>query len=342
MELSEQNVPVWRIAHQMKWRPETIRKWRQRGREKGRAGLVSQMGRPKKGAMSSYPEEMRTTLLTLRQTHEGWGPATLVIELGKDSRFAGCKLPSQASVARFLKEQELVKKQEKHAELPKSQLYPANAPHEVWQMDAKGYDKVEGVGMVMLVNVNDRASHARLLSYPCQVGDDKVTRHANRSDYQIALRLAFTDWGLPRALQVDHESVFYDNKTKSPFPTPFHLWLVALGIKLCFSRVHTPTDQAMTERSHQLWYDQVIKGQTFQSWLHLYQALLQRRHFLNYELPCAALGQLPIMLVHPHASHSGRHYRPEYEEHLLDLTRVHSYLSHGRWFRRVGGNGTIS
>jgi hypothetical protein len=127
------------------------------------------------------------------------------------------------------------------------------------------------------------------LSYPVQVGEKRWQRHPNTEDYQLALRLAFLDWGLPQQVQVDHESVFFDNHIQSPFPTRLHLWLLALGIYLRFGRTHQPTDQAMTERSHQLWAAQVLRGQRFASWQALYQALRERRDFLNTRLPCAAL-----------------------------------------------------
>ena len=34
-------------------------------------------------------------------------------------------------------------------------------------------------------------------------------------------------------------------------------------------------------------------------------------------------------------------YRPEYEAHLLDLTRVYAYLAQGHWFRRVSRGGMV-
>jgi|SRR5215469_13766717 len=37
--------------------------------------------------------------------------------------------------------------------------------------------------------------------------------------------------------------------------------------------------------------------------------------------------------------HSGRSYRPEWEEELLALQKVCGYLTQGRWFRSRGSNG---
>ncbi len=342
MERSEKGEPAWRISRDLGWLQQTIRKWRNRGRQQGRAGLVSHMGRPKRGALSSFSMEIRETIIRWRTEHPGWGADTLYAELEQHPCFVGQKLPSSASINRFLQENGFSKPREKHNQLPDSDREQTGAPHEVWEMDARGYQYIPDVGMITLINLNDRFSHVRLLSYPCQLGEKRVIRHANTADYQVALRLAFTHWGLPASLQVDHESVFYDNKTKSPFPTTLHLWLRALGIRLTFGRVHRPTDQAITERSHQLWAGQVLDGQCFSDWQVLYDSLQNRRDFLNYHLPCASLKRQPPLRACPQAKHSSRMYRPECEADILDLQRVYEYLAQGKWFRRVSANGTFS
>jgi hypothetical protein len=209
-------------------------------------------------------------------------------------------------------------------------------------MDARGYQMVPEVGLITLINLNDRYSHVRLLSYPCFLGRQRVMRHPTTEDYQAVLRLCFTQWGLPERIAVDHESVFYDNLGKSPFPTRLHLWLLALGVALFFGRPGRPTDQGMTERSHQLWARQVLQKQRFADWNSLYHALEQRRDFLNYHLPCASLGELPPLIAHPEALGVRRPYRPEWEAELLDLGRVHRYLAQGQWFRLASNIGAVS
>lgn len=341
VESSVAGEATWRISRRLRWRPSTIRKWRNRGAKLGRAGLVSKMGRPAQGALSSFPEAVTTTLLRWRQEHPGWGPITLNKELEQQPIFAEQKLPSPASIGRFLQGKGLTRSYEPHQALP-AEAKPVSAPHALWEMDAQGYQFIPGVGQVSLINLNDRGSHVRLLSYPCWLGDTRVQRHAHTADYQTALRLAFVDWGLPQALQVDHESVFYDNKSKSPFPTLLHLWLIALGITLHFGRYGRPTDQGMTERSHQLWQGQVVRGASFANWQALYTALHQRRDFLNTILPCATLNDQPPLRAYPQAQHSERPYSLELEAELLDLGRVDAYLARGRWFRRVATNGVIA
>ncbi len=342
VESAEKGEASFRTARRLGWQQRTIQKWRQRGRQGGRAGLKSQMGRPASGALSSFTPEIGETLQRWRQENPGWGATTLRAELALHEAFADAKLPSRATIARFLSEEKLVAEREPAVVLPESQTPMTGQAHHVWEMDARGYEQMSTVGFVSLIHLNDRFSHARLLSYPCWLGQTKVERHARTEDYQACLRLAFMEWGLPQTIQVDHESVFFDNRSKSPFPTRFHLWLISLGIQLSFIRVHQPKDQAMTERSHQLWSQQVLQGHTFPDWSALYAALEKRRTFLNHHLPCRSLAGQPPLVAHPEALHSGLAYDLSRERDLLDLQRIDAYLAQGRWFRFVSQAGTIS
>lgn len=340
--LAEVGLSDREIAVRVGWSCHTVRKWRRRQAQAGRVGLVTRMGRPAGGALSSFPVGLRDTLVRWRESHPGWGPQTLYAELRLHGDERWQRIPSPASIGRFLRERGLTRPYEKHQALPAPPRQPADGPHDVWEMDARGYSRVPEVGVVSLVHLNDRCSHLRLLSYPVWVGQQRCTRHPDTEDYQTALRLAFSQWGLPRQVQVDHESVFVATDAKSPFPTRLHLWLLALGVELVFSRLGRPTDQGMTERSHQLWAAQCLTGQSFADWQALYATLAQRRDFLNAHLPCASLAHRPPLVAFPQATYSGRAYRPEWEADLLDLDRVGSYLAQGRWFRQTSQACTFS
>jgi transposase len=340
--LAEAGFTDQQIGQRMGWSPHTVRKWCRRGAQGGRASLASKMGRPATGALSTFPAEIQDRVRQMRLQHPGWGPKTLVAELKRDLGLAGQRLPSRASIARLIQEEGLSRVYERHTQLPDTNRVKAGSPHAVWEMDARGYSKVPDVGVISLINLNDRFSRARLFSFPCVVGKTRWQRHPNTEDYQAALRLAFVDWGLPERLQVDRESVFHDNQTKSPYPTRLHQWLLALGVSLHFGRPRQPQDQAVTERSHQLWAAQALEGQRYDDWQQLYYFLRQRRDFLNCHLPCATLGEQPPLQAYPEAMHSGRPYRPEREMQMLDLSRVHAYLAQGRWFRLVSKDGTFS
>ena len=212
----------------------------------------------------------------------------------------------------------------------------------MWELDARGCDKVPGIGTVSLINLNDRFSKVKLLSYPALLGEHRASRHPDTEEYQMVLRLAFTDWGLADRLCVDRESIFFDNTSRSPFPTHLHLWLVGLGVTFEIGPPHRPTVRAMTERSHQTWAWQALSGQSFTSWQGLWEYLLERRDFLNEWFPSEASGGLPPLVAHPEARKPRRLYRPEWEHDLLDISRIHAYLSRGRWFRKASNVGAVS
>ncbi len=341
-ELAKDGLTDQRIADQLQISPDTVRKWRRRLQRLGRAALVSQMGRPRQGAMSTFPDRMREQLRSWRQGHPGWGPKTLRAELQRRRAFQGLRIASRPTIARWLKQEGLAQVYETHTELPHLELSPASACHEEWEMDARGHERMAELGIISLIHVNDVFSRAKLISYPCWLGEKRLTRYPDTEDYQLVLRLAFSQWGLPDRLAVDRAHVFYDAQGKSPFPTRFHLWLLALGVEVIFGRPGQPRDQAVTERSHQTWWHQVVQGQVFTDLEQLCHRLQERRTFLNEYLPCETLGNLPPLVAHPETHIPRRPYRPEWEADQLDLSRAYAYLGQCRWFRRLSNVGTAS
>jgi len=91
-----------------------------------------------------------------------------------------------------------------------------------------------------------------------------------------------------------------------------------------------------------MMYQQAVADQTFTDEDALQLRLTDRRHFLNHDFPTQALDGRPPLEAYPEAVHSGRPYRPEWEESMLDLERVYDYLAQGRWFRRTSSQGQFS
>ena len=54
------------------------------------------MGRPARGPVSTFPNELKASILHLRKLHPGWGPDTLLTALKMDPGFADHVLPSRA------------------------------------------------------------------------------------------------------------------------------------------------------------------------------------------------------------------------------------------------------
>ena len=311
----------------------TVRKWRRRYQREGRGGLASSMGRPKTGALGSFPESIRQAIDSMRKAHRGWGPLTLLTELQRDSRFAGERLPSRASIALYLKEKEYTREYKRHSDLPQPKQEKPKRPHEEWEMDAQGVTEIPGLGKVSIINISDVYSSMKVESMP--------TSHPNAKDYQLILRRAFTRVGLPERITLDHDTVFYDSTCRSPFPSVLHLWLIALGVEVRFIHKPPPMEHSRIERMHRTIFDQAVRGQDFTGAdLEALQELLwQRLEFLNRHYPSRSLGGKPPLVVFPEAQHSRRPYRPEWEAEMLDLQRVYTYLAKGRWFRKTTSKG---
>src|SRR5260370_18357785 len=292
------------------------------------------MGRPATGPISTIPHELQETILQLRKLHPGWGPMTLLTALKMDSYWGDQPLPSRARIATLLKQAGLTRRYQPHNDLLQPPRTELSTPHQAWQMDAQGIMRVEGVGRVSLITIVDVVSRLKAESYP-----SLESTHPALPDYQLTLRRAFLTYGVPQILTLDHGTVFYDNTTPSPFPTKLHLWLPAHGIQVRFTRKRCPTDHAIIERTHQMITAQALLGQAYPSPSALWAGLDARREVLNHHLPSRALSHKSPLEAYPQAIHSGRFYRPEWEEELLSLEKACTYLAHGRWFRRIPTNG---
>jgi hypothetical protein len=313
----------------------TVRKWRRIYIHQGRAGFKNRIGRPATGPLGTISEEVQATIRHLRETHPGWGPDTLLIAIRADPTWKQQRLPSRSRIATFLKQSGLTRRYLKHSELPEPAHQKPEVAHQEWQMDAQAAMQVKGIGSVSVINVLDVASRLKVESCP-RVNTPKPAA----ADYYVTLRRAFLTYGLPQRLSVDHDTVFFDNTTPSPFPTRLHLWLLALGIEVVFTGIRRPTDHAAIERTHQTMTNQALLGQSWPNQKTLWAGLDERRTVLNHAMPIRALHQLASLQAYPEAAFSGRDYRPEWEKELLDLDRVYQYLAQGCWFR-INNAGTV-
>jgi len=335
--LAQQGWSTRQIAQHLGYAPSTVRKWRRRYREQGEQGLFSRMGRPKKGPLSTFSPALRQTLLALRRAQPGWGPRSLLAFLRQKAPWQGERLPSPAQVALFLREAGLVRRRQRRSRLPQVETSATPQPHEEWEMDAQGQITISGLGKGVVINMVDRATalHVGVLACP-------EVRKPNGEHYRMLCRLAFSRFGLPKRISLDHDTAFVGVSSRSPFPTSFVLWLVALGIEVRFIQAPPPWEHARVEGRHALTYAQALQGRSLRSWDAVQQALETQQHFTNAVYPVPALGHRPRLSAFPQARHSGRGYHPQHEAEMLDLHRVKVYLSQGRWYRQVNRQGQCS
>ena len=292
------------------------------------------MGRPASvEVLPTFDRQVCQLILQMRKKHPGWGARTIHTELSIHPKYKEIRLPSVRSIGALIKSAGLVRRYEKHVLIPNTDRCAAQQVHQVWQLDAQGTLQLPGIGPVAMLNIKDVYSKIYCMAYPNL--KKSIHGHSKRVDYQCALRLAFIEHGLPQCIQTDHESIFYETKGKSPFPTLFHLWLVGLGITKSFSRMKRPTDQAIVERMHQTIEQQIARETELPGWEALFHLCQKRRKFLNEHFACRSLSNRSPFEVFADRKHSGRYYHPAHEERLLSLDRIYDLLSKGKWYRKV-------
>lgn len=289
------------------------------------------MGRPASSPLSSFDQSIIDQIKAWRLQHPGWGPKTLYHELEREPRFSDRSLPKPSTIAILLKHEGLTRRYNKHHLMPDAKASAPGKAHDLWQLDAQGGFLFDSIGPMTMINIKDVYSLTYCMAFPNR--KKHLTGHSKRSDYQCALRLAFMEFGLPKGIQTDHESIFFENKSDSPFPTVLHLWLIGLGIHQVFSRIHQPTDQSLVERMHQTIENQAIRGMSYPNWEAFFDYCQQRRKVLNQTYPCSSLDNRAPFQAFPGAKHSGRFYHLQLEKQMMDLDRVYAYLAKGQWFR---------
>ena len=298
------------------------------------------MGRPTKGVLRSYPPQLLEDIGEIRGKKSGWGAISIRIELMNNYGYTADSLPSISGINRYLKSAGFIASRQPPGGMPTPTLPSTSQVHELWEVDAQGAVKVAGIGYQSMINMKDSLSRKYCMSFPVSVKNGKT--QPRTLHYQWAFRLAFMESGRPHNVQVDKDSVFIENTSKSPFPSKLYLWLLALGVHMHFIKVSPPRKQAMVERSHQTLQKQVLDGQQYDNWQQLHQCCIERRKVLNEQFPCRTLGKKAPLQAFPEAEHSGRPYSIKTEAQLMDMNRVYDYLAQGKWYRKVAKNKTIS
>lgn len=298
------------------------------------------MGRPPTGALGTFNTGLGDKIKQLRKENEGWGALTILLELEEEFFHPRESLPSASSVNRCLKQGSFVKPLQPAGKFPARPCWRPKEVHELWEMDAQGAAEVGGIGHQATISMKDGLSKKHCMAFPVAVGNH--SSQPATSHYKWAFRLAFAGSGMPQRVQVDKDSVFIENNSRSPFPSRLHLWLAALGVELCFIEKPPPAQQATVERSHQTMERQAARGKSFANWQEFFQHCQKRRQRMNEKFPSRSHGGMAPLQAFPQAAHSGRHYRVEQERELLDVQRVFTMLSTGKWFRVVSSGKMVS
>lgn len=319
----------------------TARKWIRIGKKSGVENLASCYGRPRAGPMAGYDEMIKYKTLRLKKKHPGWGAEYILKKLMEGQQVKGKKLPSAMTIWRYWRSfgDRLFRKRDPS----KSEITPSEIPHGVWQMDAKESMCIPGVGLVSFNQARDE--YGRVTVMHRVHAEPERARQLARLTSESAFRdcrIAFTEWGLPEAIQTDRDTIYVDSG-KSPFPNRIVLWWVGLGIEHRLIPRRTPKRNGTVERSHRTLKERTLENQEFESAEELQKRVDEDWHELNHECPSRAKGcnGKPPLVAHPELLTTKRPYRPEWELELFDLKRMDAYLAEFTWMRTCTSAGQI-
>jgi len=338
--LADQGESYQTVADQMGVSFWTARKWIRKARQGGLAALVTTYGRPATGPMSGFDPLVRYVVLRLKRQHRTWGTAYVVKKLGEHPSLKGKRLPSPTVVWRYWRSfgDRLFPK--RHPSQPKRP--PAGVAHGMWQMDSKESVPIAGVGVVTFNQARDEFGRATVMHriHPAERSEQRIVK-LTTAQVQQDCRIAFTQWGLPDAIQTDRASIYVDDDS-TPFPTRLALWWVGLGIG--HRLVSSPMRNGCIERGHRTLNERTLVDQRFDDADALQTQVDADWHELNAECPSRAKGcnSQPPLVAHPELLVPRRPYRPEWELDLFDLKRVDNYLATQTWIRKVSAVGLVS
>jgi len=337
-----QGAPYQTIAYQHQVSYWTVRKWVRRARQGDLEALVTRWGRPITGPMAEEDFLVRYVALRLKRQHPTWGATYVLKKMRHHPALKRQKLPSATTLWRYWARfgDRLIP----HRQPATPKLPPAGIAHGVWQMDAKESVPVAGVGAVTINQARDEYGRATVLhQIPPAAHEDQRTVKLTSEQVQQDCRVAFTQWGLPDAIQTDRATIFVD-ADPTPFPTPLSLWWVGLGIAHRLIPRHCPQRNGSVERSHRTLNERTLVGQRFADEAALQQQVDADWAELNGECPSRARGcqGQPPLIAHPELLIPRRPYHPQRERALFDLKRVDAYLATQTWLRTVSSVGQVT
>lgn len=319
-----------------------VRYWCRRQRDGG--DCQTRHSHRRRGLLSQFDAKVRYCILRLRLEHPRWGPNAILNRLKKRRSLRGLRLPSKASIGRYLHQWPRFRRRPKVKVERKRPNQPTEV-HQRWQLDFKVKIALEDGTLVNLHTARDPVGEA--CTGACIFAVGQVGESAKRVQLENVmwfLRTCFADWqALPDEIQTDGEPVLIGRAGEHFFPSRFTLWLKGLGIDHLVIRSGKPTDNAEVERCHRTVNDYAIIGNEGLNVKQLQQVLQDSVRELTYELPSRAEGcdGQPPVKAHPGLLEPRRPYQPEHELSLFDLRRVDEYLATFTWKRVVGRTGQV-
>ena len=216
----------------------TVRLWRERYREGGRAGLVD-LPHAAHGCPHRMAEDVEQMILAERSRF-GWGSRKILQRL-QDANPA-LELPGRSAVDALLSRRGLVAKDRRRKRVtatPFRHRYTATEPAELMTIDHKGQFRLRNGQYCYPLTIADSVSRFLLAC--------SALTSTRLSEAWPVVKRVFQQYGLPVAMQSDNGPPF--GSPSGPFSS-MSVRLMMLGVLPVFGRPAHPQDNGRHERMH--------------------------------------------------------------------------------------------
>jgi transposase InsO family protein len=279
-------------------------------------------------ARSAAAEVLCQQALGLRRLHPGWGAGRILAELAK--RHPPPLLPDRSTLKRWLARGGLAPQPRR----PARPFAPrAGRPHRTWQMDACEMIPLASGTRACWLRLVDEASGAFLFT---RVFAHEHWTAVGKLAVQALLRDAFSRWGLPGGIRVDHGLPWV---IPGGLPSDLELWLAGLAVPLHLIRVRRPEDNGKVERSNgtaKRWSEPQQCHSAAQLQLRVDEEDRVQRELYRDEHGLTRRERYPDLLS------SGRGYAPGWEKACWELELALNCLGGCPVRRKVNKQGQIS
>lgn len=244
---------------------------------------------------------LEAAVLAVRDAHPAWGARKIVRCL----EWQGEPPPAASTVHAILARHGRIVPP-RGGQAAASQRFEREAPNSLWQMDFKGWVKLDDGTRCHPLTVLDDHSRFALCLDAClnQTGDTVRQR----------LEKAFRLYGLPDAFFVDNGTPWGDPSGERW--TRFGVWLLKLGIDVLHSRPYHPQSRGKNERFHRTLAAELFDLRRLHDIAEAQRAFDRWRHIYNFERPHQGIGQaVPGSRYRPSPrAMPGRLPEPAYDE----------------------------
>jgi putative transposase len=216
----------------------TVRLWRDRYRELGRAGLEDRSHRPNTSPKAT--DDAITQMILADRKKTGFGSKKIRRRLQDDH--PELTLPARSTIDGILARHGMVEHRSRRRKLDRAPLmarYQATEPGELMTADHKGEFRLLNGIYCYPLTLKDRVSH-----FMCEC---KASGSTSFDEAWPAIENVFRELGCPRAFQSDNGPPFGPTNGRLSLMS---VRLMMLGIRPVFSRPGKPQDNGSHERMH--------------------------------------------------------------------------------------------